>query len=241
MHPVSPYYVLLCFQHRLCLARCQEVAEAWGAVAKSVSKWFVRQISDQVEGENNGQRKELPLYPPLRVRALTDEQARVIGKLVRSQTASVRLVQRANRPQLCPWRVKARRLTIPQITAERGCAPHVVCKWVKWVKRFEEQGLAGLNDAHQARVVATARTRPRAFGLPSSRWTFERLALYLREHLDLPLKKTRIFELLRAKGWRWRQQETWLGERLDPDDPEFAQQRGRWRRCAPTHQPLVSS
>lgn len=171
------------------------------------------------------------MYPPLRLRALTDEETRVIGKLVRSQTASVRLVQRAHIVQLA-----SQGKTIPQITAELGCAPNVVRKWFK---RFEAQGLAGLEDAprsgapsrytaeNKARVLAAALTPPGDLGLAYSSWTFERLAAYVREQLGLALKKTRIFEILRDEGLRWRKQESWFGERLDP---EFARKRGRLKR-----------
>jgi transposase len=167
----------------------------------------------------------------LRLRALTEEEDRVIGKLVRSQTASVRLVQRAKVVHLA-----SQGKTIPQITAELGCAPNGVRKWFK---RFEAQGLAGLEDAprsgapsrytveNKAQVVATALTPPGELGLPYSSWTFERLAAYVREQLGLSMKKTRIFAILRDEGLRWRKQETWFGERLDP---EFARKRGQLKR-----------
>ncbi|MBF6591107.1 MAG: helix-turn-helix domain-containing protein [Ktedonobacterales bacterium] len=164
---------------------------------------------------------------PLRLRPLTEEEVRVIGKLVRSQTASVRLVHRAKIVHLA-----SQGQTIPQITAALGCAPNVVRKWFK---RFAAQGLAGLDDAprsgaparytadQKAQVLAAALTCPQDLGLSYSSWTFERLAAYVREHLGLPMKKTRIFEILRDEGLRWRKHETWFGERLDP---EFAQKRG---------------
>jgi hypothetical protein len=38
------------------------------------------------------------------------------------------------------------------------------------------------------------------------------------------MKRSRLDELLLAEGLRWRQQESWFGERVDP---EFAQTRGR--------------
>ena len=75
----------------------------------------------------------------LRLRALTEEENGVSGKLVRSQTASVRLVQRATSVHLA-----SQGKTMPQITAELGCAPNGVRKWFK---RFDQQGLAGLEDA----------------------------------------------------------------------------------------------
>jgi transposase len=178
----------------------------------------------------------------LRLRPLTEEEGRVIGKLVRSQTASVRLVQRARIVSLA-----SQGKTIPQITAELECAPNVVRKWFK---RFDAHGLAGLDDAprsgapsrytaeNKARVVATARTRPSELGLPYGSWTFERLAHYLHAELGLTMKKTRIFEILQEEGLKWRKQETWLGERLDP---AFASKRGRLTPSGRPHLPTVSS
>jgi hypothetical protein len=69
-----------------------------------------------------------------------------------------------------------------------------------------------------------ARTRPSELGLPYSSWTFDRLAIYVKEQWGLAMKKTRSFERLQEEGLRWRKQETWCGERLDP---EFAHKRGR--------------
>jgi len=167
----------------------------------------------------------MPAY--LRVRSMRVEEERVITKLARSQTASVRLVQRAQILHL-----GSTGQTVPQIARELDLDENTVRKWVK---RFNQQGLAGLEDAprsgapsrytaeNKARVIETARTRPSALGLPFASWTFERLAAYLREQMGLPMKKTRIFEVLQDEGLRWRKQETWFGERLDP---EFAAKRG---------------
>lgn len=168
------------------------------------------------------------MYPPLRLRPLTDEETRVIAKLARSQTVSARLVQRAQIIQLA-----SQGKTISEIAAQTQCAANRVRKWFK---RFSDQGLVGLNDAprsgapsrytaeNKALVVATARTRPSDLGLACSSWTFERLALYLQEQRNISMKKTRIFEILQDEGLRWRKQETWFGERLDP---AFAAKRGR--------------
>jgi transposase len=182
----------------------------------------------------------MPSY--LRVRSVTAEEERVIAKLARSQTASARLVQRAQ-----ILRLGSQGQTVPQIAGELELDENTVRKWFK---RFNEQGLAGLNDAprsgapsrytpeNKARVVATARTRPSALGLPYSSWTFERLATYLQEALGLAMKKTRIFEILQDEGLRWRKQETWFGERLDP---AFAQKRGVSKRSEQPRPPTVSS
>lgn len=171
----------------------------------------------------------MPSY--LRVRSMRAEEEQVIAKRARSQTASARLVQRAQIVQL-----GIQGQTVAQIAGELGLDENTVRKWFK---RFNDQGLAGLEDAprsgapsrytaaNKARVLEAALTRPQALGLPYGSWTFERLAVYVHDQLGLRMKKTRIFEILRDEGLRWRKPESWFGERLDP---EFAQTRGSARR-----------
>ncbi len=161
------------------------------------------------------------------MRELTDEENRVIRKLAHSQTAAMRLVARARIIELA-----SQDKTIPEIIEQTGNAPGMVRKWFK---RFLKLGLGGLEDAARsgapsrytpeakAQVLHAARTRPSDLGLPYASWTFERLATYVHEQLGVRMKKTRIFEILQDEGLRWRHQETWFGERLDP---EFAQKRG---------------
>jgi len=120
----------------------------------------------------------------------------------------------------------------------------------KWWKRFEQQGLVGLEDAprpgapsrytaeNKARVLEAALTSPQDLNLGFNCWTFERLAAYVHEHLGLHMKKTRIFEILQEEGLRWRHQETWFGERVDPD---FAKQRGTSKRSASKLHPTAPS
>ena len=179
---------------------------------------------------------------PLCVRPFTTEEKQVITKLSRSQTASARLVERAKMLQL-----GSEGKSVQQIAKSLNINEKTVRKWFK---RFEDLGLAGLEDAprsgapsrytaeNKARVLQAARTRPSELGLPFSSWTFERLANYLHEQLGLHMKKTRIFEILQEEGLRWRHQETWFGERLDP---EFASKRGRSKPSARPHPTTVSS
>jgi transposase len=86
-------------------------------------------------------------------------------------------------------------------------------------------------------VVATALTDPKELGQAFGSWTFARLECYLNEERGLPIKRSRIHELLQAEGLRWREQETWFGARVDPD---FAQKRGRSRRSIRNRPPKVS-
>ena len=57
-------------------------------------------------------------------------------------------------------------------------------------------------------------------------------AAYLHEAKGIPIRRTRIGELLVAEGLRWRTQETWFGERVDP---AFAEKRGPSSRSTRRH------
>jgi transposase len=117
------------------------------------------------------------------------------------------------------------------------------------LRRFNAEGLAGLEDHHRrgrpptyapqevATVIATALTAPRTLGLPFAAWTLDRLAAYLSEHKGIAMRRRRIDEILRQEGLRGRKQETWFGARVDP---EFAQKRGRSRPSIPPHRRAAS-
>ena len=72
-------------------------------------------------------------------------------------------------------------------------------------------------------MIAASLTNPQSLGLPFGCWTLDRLEAYLNEEQDIPIKRSRIGEILLDEGLRWRRQETWFGERVDP---EFAEKRG---------------
>jgi transposase len=163
----------------------------------------------------------------LRLRELTAEEAQEIACLARSRTAPVRLVERARIVRLAH---QGRR--VPAIAAAVGVSAPVVRTWLM---RFNTGGVAGLADAPRSgrpttyppeavgELVAASLTKPEALGLPFGSWTLDRLAAYLREEKGIAMRRSRIGEILQAEGLRWRQQETWFGER---PDPAFAEKRG---------------
>jgi hypothetical protein len=87
----------------------------------------------------------------------------------------------------------------------------------------------------KAQIIAAALTNPREVGRQFNCWTFERLAVYVREVLGFPIKKTRIFEILHEEGLRWRHQETWFGDRVDPDARQSQGAIERLRKEPPAH------
>jgi transposase len=171
---------------------------------------------------------------PVKLRELTDDERAELERLARSRTEEARLVVRA-------------KIVLGLAAGER---PYQVAAKVgvgrmaayEWLHRFNAEGMKGLTDhprpgrphtytpEQRAEVVAAALTKPEALGLPFASWTLDRLQAYLAEHKGIGIKRTRIDEILVAEGLRWRKQETWFGQKVDP---EFAEKRGRSRRSTP--------
>jgi transposase len=178
----------------------------------------------------------------LRIRPLTAEEGDLIQRLAHSRTEPARLVERAR----IVW-LAHQGLQVPAMAQTlHPCQATVRA----WLKRFNRQGLAGVQEAprsgHPAtytpaqvsEVIATSLTKPQALGLPFASWTLDRLAAYRQEGKGRPIKRSRLDELLLRAGWRWRTQETWFGERVDP---AFADTRGASRCSPPRRRRAVSS
>lgn len=177
----------------------------------------------------------------LTLRPLTDEEIRVIHRLAHARTEPARTVERAQ----IVWRAH-QGAPVPAIARALGRSDATIRLWLT---RFNAQGVAGLRDGVRTgrpptytaeevgEVVAASLTKPDDLGLPFGSWTLDRLAAYLDEQRGIPIKRSRIGELLQAEGLRWRTQETWFGERVDP---EFAEKRGRSSPSTPRRPPEVS-
>jgi transposase len=181
----------------------------------------------------------------IRLRVLTEKERAAIERLAQSRTVAARLVERA---RIIRAAAEGKRVRI--IAAELQVHPETVRLWIK---RMNAQGLDGLRDEERSgrpatytpevvgEVIATALTKPTTLGLPFGSWTLDRLEVDLNEEKGIPIKRTRIDELLIAEGLRWRSQETWFGERAAlertpaetgkaakkerPVDPAFAEKR----------------
>jgi transposase len=182
----------------------------------------------------------------VRIRDLTDDERTTIERLAHSRTEATRLVERAKILWVASQGEKA-----PQVAKRLGMDERTV---LTWLKRFNEEGLPGLQDRPRsgrpvtyapevvAEVLATSLTDPKQLGQPFGCWSIRRLETYLNEEKGLSIKRSRIDELLLAEGLRWHTQESWFGERATADfaaraasqagegrrvDPEFAEKRGR--------------
>lgn len=173
----------------------------------------------------------------LRLREMMDEERKTIEQLSRSRTAPVRQVERAKMVQ---WTKEGQR--VPHIAARLGVAENTVRNWLH---RFNELGVPGICDEVRTGrpptysadevsvVVATALTKPDDLSQPFGHWTLDRLEVYLNEEKGIAIKRSRINEILQAEGLRWRKDEHWFGERVDPD---FAKKRGSSPRSTPLPQ-----
>lgn len=176
----------------------------------------------------------------LLLRPLTEEETGGLRTLAHGQKVEARLRDRA---RIC-W-----------LSHDGHCVRESVAltgredKTVRhWITRFNVQGLVGLTDAPRIGRpptyspeeigigIATSLTPPQNLDLPFASWTLDRLAAYLHEVKGIAIKRSRIGELLQAEGLRWRTQETWFGERVDPG---FAEKRGRSSPSIPAHRRTV--
>jgi transposase len=167
------------------------------------------------------------VFEPLALRAMTAEEEQALRELAHSRTAQARWRDRA---RICWLAHQGQR--VATIKTALGIADGTVRLWIG---RFNAEGLDGLRDRRRGgrpptytaeqvgEIVATSLTDPRELGLPFGSWTLDRLAAYLNEDRGIAIKRSRIGEILHAEGLRWRQQETWFGER---PDPAFAAKRG---------------
>lgn len=162
-----------------------------------------------------------------RLRELTAEEHTAIHQLAASRTAAARLVERAR----MVWHA-AQGERLPAIAGRLAVDVRTVRTWLI---RFQALGLAGLQDRARSgrpstyspetvgEVLTIAATPPEQLGLPFASWTLDRLQAFLNEERGIPIRRSRIDELLLAEGLRWRSQESWVGERADP---AFAEKRG---------------
>lgn len=168
----------------------------------------------------------------LQVREMKGEEERSLRELARARTASARLVQRA--------RVVVTLLDEPRLgAAEAGqrAGYSNPASGRKWVKRFNEQGLAGLQDdarpgrpaVHTAevrsKVIDLALQKPTSLGLPFALWTLERLQRELQKREGIYLSDSTIWEWVNAEGLVWKRQQSWFHE-ADKHDPQFVEKRG---------------
>jgi transposase len=107
----------------------------------------------------------------------------------------------------------------------------------EWVRRFNEKGIAGLEDQPRrgrqpthsqevhSQLVSLATQKPKSLGYPFVLWTLERLQIAFEERHHIHLSDSTLWEWLAAEGLEWKRQESWFHE-AEKHDPQFVEKRG---------------
>src|SRR5687767_2467868 len=177
----------------------------------------------------------------VRVRAVGDEEREELARMGRSRTLGAGLVRRARIVLHALEGLKA-----PEISARMELCGATVRHWLK---RFNARGLPILEEdvrsgrpptysaEQRSAVIDTALTPPADLGLPFAAWTLDRLVAHLAER-GIAMRRSRISEIFLQEGLKWRHEETWFGERVDP---EFTRKRGRSSGSTRPRRPTASS
>ena len=168
----------------------------------------------------------------VKLRSLTTEEKAEIRRLAASRKESHRLVQRA--------KVIVAMLDDPELPASHAgfkAGFRGAQSGISWVRRFNEEGLAGLEDKPKAgrppthdqsvrsELIGLALQKPDTIGYPFKLWTLERLQTAFQERQGVHLSDSTIWEWVKAEGFEWKRQESWFHE-AGKHDPEFVEKRG---------------
>src|SRR6266487_1929185 len=174
----------------------------------------------------------------LRLRELTEEEQKTIERLVHARSTAV---GKQKRVQII-WQASQGK-PAPEIAKQLKVSESMVRNRLH---RFNEQGLLGLEEAPRSgrpatyqpelvsQIIQTALSRPQDLGEEGyTTWTLDRLVDYLHRVKGIRMQRSRISEIFIAEGLSWRHEETWFGDRVDPD---FAKKRGPSKPSTPAHQ-----
>lgn len=176
----------------------------------------------------------------LRLRELSDEEREEVQRIARSHTLGAGLVRRA---QIVAHALRG--LKAEEIATQMDLCGNTVRHWLN---RFNARGLRGLEEdvrtgrpptysaEQRSAVITAALTRPSELGLPFASWTLDRLVSHLSAQ-GLGMRRSRISESFIQEGLKWRHDETWFGERVDPD---VARKRGRSNSSTQRRRPAAS-
>ena len=170
---------------------------------------------------------------PVKLRTLTAEEDMEDKRLASSRKEPIRMVQRA---RIIAYMLEDSSLYASEAGLKAGYSS--VVTGPIWVRRFNEKGLAGLEEDQprpgrkptygqevHSQLVSLAIQKPRSLGYPFELWTLERLQTAFQERHGIHLSDSTIWEWLEAEGLKWKRQESWFHE-AEKHDPEFVEKRG---------------
>ena len=122
----------------------------------------------------------------------------------------------------------AQGVTCPEAAALLGDAPRTV---QYWVRRFEEEGFAGLADADKpgqpkklsekqlSEIGKALRSSPRDFGISTNNWGGKTLAVFIKQHFGVDIGVRQCQRLFRQLGFRLRKPRPVIAK-ADPDQQQ---------------------
>jgi transposase len=176
--------------------------------------------------------QEEAMRKAVKLRPLTTEEESEIRRMAASRKAPHRLVQRA---QVIVAMLNDPKLHATHAGFQAGFLGQQ--SGLTWVKRFNEAGVAGLEDkpksgrppTHDQKVrselISLALQKPDTLGYPFKLWTLERLQTAFQERQGIHLSDSTIWEWVKAEGFEWKRQESWFHE-AEKHDPQFVEKRG---------------
>lgn len=168
----------------------------------------------------------------IKMRALTTEEETEIRRISNSRKEPIRLVQRS---LIIVGMLDDAELTASDAGLKAGFKSNVVGP--TWVKRFNEEGVAGLQDrprpgrspVHSEEVrsalIDLALQKPKTLGYPFEMWTLERLQVAFKVRQGVHLSDSTIWTWMEAEGFKWKRQQSWF-HNAEKHDPEFVEKRG---------------
>jgi transposase len=168
----------------------------------------------------------------VKLRTLTEEESQAVKRLAASRTAPQRSVQRA---KIIVAILEDDTLKASDAGLQAGYKSRQVGP--QWVKRFNAEGLAGLeerpragrkpvhSEAVRSKLLDLALQKPRSLGYPFALWTLERLQSAFEERHQIHLSDSTIWTWVENEGLRWKRQESWFHE-AEKHDAEFVEKRG---------------
>ena len=168
----------------------------------------------------------------IQLRTLTEEEEEEIRRLAKSRSASMRMVQRA--------KIIVAMLDSPDLPASHagqkaGLKSDV--SGIQWVRRFNEEGIGGLEDRPRSgkpvthteqvrsQLIDLALQKPQSIGYPFELWTLTRIQIAYKEQYGMHLSRSTIWEWFKDEGLAWKRQQSWF-QNAERHDPDFVEKRG---------------
>ncbi len=171
------------------------------------------------------------MRPKVKLRELTANEEKTVRKLANSNNAAAKLVKRAA--------IIVAMLDDPALTAtDAGVrSGFSTSSGSTWVRRFNDDGVEGLNDRPRSgaprtydekprsRLVNLALQKPRSLEYPFELWTLERVQTAFKEREGVRVAQSTILDWLAAEGFQWKRQQSWFHD-AEQHDPQFVEKRG---------------